>query len=99
MVHGRMFAPAIGIEEDPVTGNANGPLGAYLVHCGLVRHNGALLSFQVVQGEANRADGRNGGTGGNQRRSAHGSENSWARGDRVCLGADPVVSSPAFSQA
>ena len=30
--HGRMFAPAIGIPEDPFTGNANGPLGAYLVH-------------------------------------------------------------------
>ena len=29
---GRMFAPAIGIEEDPVTGNANGPAGAYLEH-------------------------------------------------------------------
>lgn len=25
LVHGRMFAPAIGIFEDPVTGNANGP--------------------------------------------------------------------------
>ena len=32
LTHGRMFAPAIGIPEDPVTGNANGPLGAYLVH-------------------------------------------------------------------
>lgn len=30
-----MFAPAIGIAEDPVTGNANGPLGAYLVRHGL----------------------------------------------------------------
>lgn len=52
MVHGRMFAPAIGISEDPVTGNANGPLGAYLVHYGLVKHNGALLTFEAVQGEA-----------------------------------------------
>ena len=32
LTHGRMFAPAIGIPEDPVTGNANGPLGGYLVH-------------------------------------------------------------------
>ena len=32
MIHGRMFAPAIGINEDPVTGNANGPFGAYLIH-------------------------------------------------------------------
>ncbi len=52
MIHGRMFAPAIGINEDPVTGNANGPLGAYLVHYGLVNHNGALLTFYVIQGEA-----------------------------------------------
>ncbi|MGV2986637.1 PhzF family isomerase [Vibrio sp. E150_011] len=33
---GRMFAPAIGINEDPVTGNANGPAGAYLVHHDLI---------------------------------------------------------------
>lgn len=52
MVHGRMFAPAIGINEDPVTGNANGPLGAYLVHYGLVTHNGDLFNFKVIQGEA-----------------------------------------------
>ncbi|WP_330460900.1 PhzF family phenazine biosynthesis isomerase [Streptomyces sp. NBC_00820] len=32
----RMFAPAIGIPEDPVTGNGHGPLGAYLVHHGIV---------------------------------------------------------------
>lgn len=30
LTSGRMFAPAIGIEEDPVTGNGNGPCGAYL---------------------------------------------------------------------
>ena len=52
LVHGRMFAPAIGINEDPVTGNANGPLGAYLVHYGLVKHNSSMFSFQAVQGEA-----------------------------------------------
>jgi PhzF family phenazine biosynthesis protein len=52
MIHGRMFAPAIGINEDPVTGNANGPLGAYLVRYGLVKHDGALLTFNVIQGEA-----------------------------------------------
>jgi len=47
-----MFAPAIGINEDPVTGNANGPLGAYLVHYKLVSHNGTKFSFKVIQGEA-----------------------------------------------
>ncbi|MDV3425732.1 MAG: PhzF family isomerase [Bacillota bacterium] len=52
LIHGRMFAPAIGINEDPVTGNANGPLGAYLVHHNLVRHNNSLLRFKAKQGEA-----------------------------------------------
>ncbi len=52
LVHGRMFAPAIGINEDPVTGNANGPLGAYLVHYGLVPHDGLMLKFKAMQGEA-----------------------------------------------
>ena len=31
-VHSRMFAPAMGIAEDPATGAASGPLGCYLVH-------------------------------------------------------------------
>jgi len=52
LTHGRMFAPAIGISEDPVTGNANGPLGAYLVKHGLVEHNDSLFSFTGAQGEA-----------------------------------------------
>ncbi|MCY3834476.1 MAG: PhzF family phenazine biosynthesis protein [Chloroflexi bacterium] len=29
--HCRMFAPALGISEDPATGSASGPLGAYLL--------------------------------------------------------------------
>jgi PhzF family phenazine biosynthesis protein len=52
LVHGRMFAPAIGIIEDPVTGNANGPLGAYLVHFGLTDNNCNVFSFTAMQGEA-----------------------------------------------
>lgn len=31
-VHVRMFAPLLGVSEDPATGSANGALGAYLVH-------------------------------------------------------------------
>lgn len=50
--HGRMFAPAIGIPEDPVTGNANGPLGAYLVRHRLVPTGGSRLVFKGQQGEA-----------------------------------------------
>ncbi len=35
-VHTRMFAPPIGIVEDPATGSASGALGAYLVQNGAV---------------------------------------------------------------
>jgi PhzF family phenazine biosynthesis protein len=52
LIHGRMFAPAIGINEDPVTGNANGPLGAYLVHHNLVKHINSEFKFKAKQGEA-----------------------------------------------
>lgn len=52
LTHGRMFAPAIGLNEDPVTGNAHGPLGAYLVKHGLVNHNGSHFSFKGEQGYA-----------------------------------------------
>jgi trans-2,3-dihydro-3-hydroxyanthranilate isomerase len=31
-VHVRLFAPLLGVPEDPATGSANGALGAYLVH-------------------------------------------------------------------
>lgn len=31
-VHVRVFAPLLGVPEDPATGSANGALGAYLVH-------------------------------------------------------------------
>ena len=50
--HGRMFAPAIGISEDPVTGNANGPLGAYVIEHGLADAVEGRLSFRARQGEA-----------------------------------------------
>lgn len=52
LTHGRMFAPAIGIPEDPVTGNANGPLGAYLVRHGIVTPAAERLCFNAAQGEA-----------------------------------------------
>ena len=59
LVHGRMFAPAIGIQEDPVTGNANGPLGAYLVHFGICRQleRDYELNYTIRQGEAIKRDG------------------------------------------
>jgi trans-2,3-dihydro-3-hydroxyanthranilate isomerase len=45
-VHSRMFAPAMGISEDPATGAASGPLGAYLVEHEVVQstdENGTYL--------------------------------------------------------
>ena len=46
-----MFAPAIGINEDPVTGNANGPLGGYLVQKNMVELSGDVFEFNGIQGE------------------------------------------------
>jgi trans-2,3-dihydro-3-hydroxyanthranilate isomerase len=48
-VHTRMFAPAIGILEDPATGSASGAMGAYLVHNGLVEV-GPLTEIIIEQG-------------------------------------------------
>lgn len=48
-VYSRMFAPhTSGVPEDPATGSASGPLGAYLVEHGLVPHAAelALVSEQ-----------------------------------------------------
>jgi PhzF family phenazine biosynthesis protein len=49
--YGRMFAPAVGINEDPVTGNANGPLGAYLIQNKIVNYPNGWFEFNVRQGE------------------------------------------------
>ena len=48
--YSRMFAPAIGVHEDPATGSASGPLGCYLVRHKIVpvAKAGAMLSLQGV---------------------------------------------------
>lgn len=50
-VYTRMFAPTLGITEDPATGGASGPLGAYLVCHRLVSHE-AARSMTSLQGAA-----------------------------------------------
>ena len=55
---GRMFAPAIGIHEDPVTGNAHGPLGAYLAHYRLFPFQKECFSFVGRQGEVIQRTGQ-----------------------------------------
>jgi len=49
LTHGRMFAPGIGIDEDPVTGNANGPMGAWLVKHRLVPAPNGEVRFRARQ--------------------------------------------------
>jgi trans-2,3-dihydro-3-hydroxyanthranilate isomerase len=46
IVRSRMFAPLMGIPEDPATGAASGPLGAYLVQYGLADGDAPILSKQ-----------------------------------------------------
>ncbi|EOV3773289.1 PhzF family isomerase [Acinetobacter baumannii] len=57
VTYGRMFALAIGINEDPVTGNANGPAGAYLVHYDLIECD-QKVSYWGYQGFAIEKPGR-----------------------------------------
>ena len=50
-VYSRMFAPDLGVAEDPATGGASGPLGCYLVRHKVVapENAGAMLSLQGVK--------------------------------------------------
>jgi PhzF family phenazine biosynthesis protein len=53
LYHGRMFAPATGVDEDAVTGNANGPTGYYLFQQGrLTQSTSDVIRYQAMQGEA-----------------------------------------------
>jgi trans-2,3-dihydro-3-hydroxyanthranilate isomerase len=49
--YSRMFAPDLGVPEDPATGSASGPLGCYLVEHGAVAPAtaGAMLNLQGVK--------------------------------------------------
>jgi trans-2,3-dihydro-3-hydroxyanthranilate isomerase len=49
-VYSRMFAPGLGVAEDPATGSASGPLGCYLVRHKLVAPDraGDMVSVQGV---------------------------------------------------
>jgi PhzF family phenazine biosynthesis protein len=46
----RMFVPALGIPEDPVSGNAHGMLGTYLVTHGLMKPKDGRVTFRGQQG-------------------------------------------------
>jgi trans-2,3-dihydro-3-hydroxyanthranilate isomerase len=48
--HVRTFAPAVGVDEDPVTGTAAGSLGGYLAYINYLPEGGDKRRFQVEQG-------------------------------------------------
>lgn len=58
LTESRMFCPALGIAEDPVSGNAHGLLGVYLAHHGLLSHDRRRASFRGVQGQFVHRPGR-----------------------------------------
>jgi PhzF family phenazine biosynthesis protein len=58
LTESRMFCPALGIPEDPVSGNAHGLLGAYLAETKLLRHDGERASFSGAQGHYLHRPGR-----------------------------------------
>jgi PhzF family phenazine biosynthesis protein len=58
LTESRMFCPALGIPEDPVSGNAHGLLGAYLAEQGLLAHSGGMAKFTGAQGHHLHRSGR-----------------------------------------
>ena len=57
-VHSRFFAPNEGINEDPVTGSAHGPLAQILLEHGHLQGDGNIYYFQAEQGDAIGRKGR-----------------------------------------
>jgi PhzF family phenazine biosynthesis protein len=58
LTESRMFCPAIGIAEDPVSGNAHGMLGVYLAARDLVLRSGGQAAFSGAQGHYMNRPGR-----------------------------------------
>ena len=58
LTESRMFCPALGISEDPVSGNAHGLLGVYLAHHGFLNQDLRRASFCGIQGQSLHRPGR-----------------------------------------
>jgi PhzF family phenazine biosynthesis protein len=58
LTESRMFCPALGIAEDPVSGNAHGLLGVYLASLGLLAQTGERTTFCGSQGHYLQRPGR-----------------------------------------
>ena len=58
LTESRMFCPALGISEDPVSGNAHGLLGAYLAQLGFLSKTSERARFTGIQGHSLHRPGR-----------------------------------------
>ncbi len=58
LTESRMFCPALGIQEDPVSGNAHGLLGAFLAHYEMLARQDGRASFAGAQGHYVNRPGR-----------------------------------------
>jgi PhzF family phenazine biosynthesis protein len=58
LTESRMFCPALGIAEDPVSGNAHGLLGAYLAYLGILPRTADRARFSGIQGHSLHRPGR-----------------------------------------
>lgn len=58
LVHIRFFAPNEGIQEDPVTGSAHGPLAVYLYENKLLEPVGGVATYIAEQGDVLGRKGR-----------------------------------------
>ena len=57
-VHSRYFAPTAGLNEEPVTGSSNGPLGVYLFERGELQAVDGIVTLTGEQGDAVGRKGR-----------------------------------------
>ena len=57
-VHLRFFGPCLGIDEDPVTGSANSPLGVLLFKQGVIPHDISPSEYIAEQGDFINRTGR-----------------------------------------
>jgi trans-2,3-dihydro-3-hydroxyanthranilate isomerase len=48
-VQSRFFAPAVGVDEDPVTGSVHGPLAVHLVNAGVVKTYDGIAALTCTQ--------------------------------------------------
>jgi len=58
LLHVRFFAPGAGIDEDPVTGSANGVVGAYVYEHGLAGEPDGRTVYRAEQGDEVGRPGR-----------------------------------------